>query len=49
MNLIDYIGELIPLESMTPEMQTIVAGSILIIMLRILTGAFLGFFEKVFS
>lgn len=48
MNLLDYLGELIPLDYMTPELQVMVCAVILVFMLRLLVGAFLGFFEKVF-
>lgn len=48
MTLIDYIGQIIPLDSMVPEVQTMVAAVILVFLLRLLVGGFLAFFEKVF-
>lgn len=48
MTLIDYIGELIPLDSMTPEVAAMTAAVLLVFLIRILIGGFLGFFEKVF-
>lgn len=48
MTLLDYLDMIIPLDSMTPELQVMVCAVILVFMLRLLVGAFLGFFEKVF-
>lgn len=48
MTLVDYIGELIPLDSMVPEVQTMIAAIVLVFLLRLLVGGFLAFFEKVF-
>ena len=49
MNLIDYLGVLIPLDYMTPEMQVLIAGCIIVVGIRLVTGAIGSWFEGMFK
>lgn len=49
MNLLDYLGVLIPLDYMTPEMQVMIAGCIIVVSIRLVTGALANWFEGMFK
>lgn len=49
MTFLEYLGELIPLENMTPEFQAMIAGCFVIIAFRLIAGVILSWFEGFFK
>lgn len=49
MTFLDYLNELIPLENMVPEFQVVVSGVIVMVCVRLVAGAILNWFERMFT
>lgn len=49
MTFLDYLNELIPLDSMVPEFQCVIAGALVIVCVRLVAGAILNWFERMFN
>lgn len=49
MTFLEYLGQLIPLEDMTPELQALFAGCFVIVAFRLIAGALVSWFEGMFK
>lgn len=48
MTFLDYLGQLIPLESMTPELQAVVAACLVVVGFRLVAGSIISWIEGLF-
>lgn len=49
MNLLEYLDLLIPLDSMTPEVQTMIAAVLAVLIVRLFLGSFTSIYEGIFK
>lgn len=49
MTFLEYLGELIPIDIMTPEMQGVVAAALVVVSFRLVTGAVVSWIEGLFK
>lgn len=48
MSFVEYLSELIGFENAVPEMQLVVAGAMAVIAVRLIAGAVVTWFERIF-